>query len=840
MSSDTEALSIELPNGYVLQNYTITEVMGQGGFGITYLATEKDTERRVVIKENYPTEFSTRDRDSHRAAPAGTKNKENYHWALGSFLNEAKILTRLNHPNIVRVLAAFKALGTAYYVMDHIGGNPLHQTAPQQMTEEWLLSILRPMLSALDYIHSQPEVLLHRDIKPSNILVDPKGTPMLIDFGAARSVISTHTHSKMGTPGYAPHEQWSSSKKCGPWTDLYGLGATCYYLIVGEAPPNCNDRSPDDCYSPLASRPELQGQFSPTLLASIDKALALRIDDRWQSAQEWLDELDAEHRRKQEEERRRKAEAEQQILRTLEDIKRIVAAAQAALRAAEEKAKQAETARQAAEEKAKQAETARCTAEEKARQAEAALRTAEEKARQAEAALRTAEEKARLAEEKHNSSIISSGVFKFAAYVVGILLAVWLTLGYTIGPDFACRKNYPTLLRSFLYLPKIDVNKADKKGDTPLSEAAWCGHKECVKLLIEAKADVNKATNSGSTPLYWAALWGRTECVKLLIEAKADVNMADKEGKTPLYWAALWGRTECVKLLLAAGADVNMADKDGETPLHVAKTEEIKRLLREAAEKNPATERADENEPQAVPEQEAAKSRLQQQNNTLEQYNTALLEAAEKGNSELLSQLLTAEADVNTADKDGKTPLYTATSWGRTECVKQLLAAGADVNKADKDGETPLYQAAFKGHKECVKQLIAAKADVNKANKDGWTPLYQAAFLGHKECVKLLIAAKADVNKADKDGNTPLYQAAFLGRTECVKQLIAAKADVNKADNWGYTPLYWAAYSGHTECVKLLIAAKADVNKATSSVYTPLRAAKTEEIKQLLRKAGAR
>ena len=507
MSSDTEALSIELPNGYVLQNYTITEVMGQGGFGITYLATEKDTERRVVIKENYPTEFSTRDRDSHRAAPAGTKNKENYHWALGSFLNEAKILTRLNHPNIVRVLAAFKALGTAYYVMDHIGGNPLHQTAPQQMTEEWLLSILRPMLSALDYIHSQPEVLLHRDIKPSNILVDPKGTPMLIDFGAARSVISTHTHSKMGTPGYAPHEQWSSSKKCGPWTDLYGLGATCYYLIVGEAPPNCNDRSPDDCYSPLASRPELQGQFSPTLLASIDKALALRIDDRWQSAQEWLDELDAEHRRKQEEERRQKAEAEQQILRELEDEKQKAAAAQAALRAAEEKAKQAETSR------------------------------------------RTAEEKARLAEEKHNSSIISSGVFKFAAYVVGILLAVWLTFGYIGGPKWAVQKNYPTLLRSFLYLPGVDVNKANKYGDTPL---------------------------------FWAASGGHTECVKQLIEAKADVNKAANWGYTPLYCAAVVGHKECVKLLIAAGADVNKANRWGQTPLSVAKTEEIKRLLRAA------------------------------------------------------------------------------------------------------------------------------------------------------------------------------------------------------------------------------------------------------------------
>ncbi len=298
MSSDSESLSIELPNDYELQNYTITKVMGKGGADITYLATENDTDRRVVIKENYPTQFSARNINNYRVGPAGTAHKEDYIWALASFLDEAKILTRLNHPNIVRVLTAFKVLGTAYYVMDYIGGHPLHEVAPapQQMTEEWLLGILRPMLSALGYIHSRPEILLHRDIKPSNILVDPEGTPILIDFGATRSVISTRTHSKMGTPGYAPHEQWSGSKKCGPWTDLYALGATCYYLIVGEAPPDCQDRMPDDCYNPLAPRPELRGQFSPTLLASIDKALSLRADARWQSAQDWLDELTADER----------------------------------------------------------------------------------------------------------------------------------------------------------------------------------------------------------------------------------------------------------------------------------------------------------------------------------------------------------------------------------------------------------------------------------------------------------------------------------------------------------------------------------------------------------------
>ena len=676
-----------LPEGYELHDdYIIEKVLGEGAFGITYLAKEKMTDYTVVLKENHPSDFAYRDPTTGKLRSKRGKD-DDYQWALGSFVNEAKILTRLNHPNIVRVLHSFQALDTAYYVMDYIGDRPLYKAAPapQELTEEWLLGILRPILNALDYIHSQPEVLLHRDIKPNNIMVAPEGTPVLIDFGAARAVSSNKTQTKVGTKGYAPPEQWSSGTKRGPWTDLYALGATCYYLIIGEAPPDYNDRMPDETYIPLAPRPELQGHYTPALLASIDKALAMRTTDRWQSAQEWLDELDAEHRRKQEEEHRQKVEAEQQILRELEDEKLKVAAAQAALSAAEKKLKQAETARRTAEKKAKQAETARYTAEEKAQQAETARSTAEkkarqaetarstaeekarqaesarstaekkarqaetarstaeekarqaesarstaeekarlaesarytaeEKARQAETARSTAEEKARLAESVRYAAEEKSGVFKFAAYVVGILLAVWLLMGYTDGPIFAIKKDYPTLLRSFLYLPGVDLNKADKYGYTPLYRAVYKGHTKCVKQLIAAKADVNKANKDGWTPLIWAAYWGHTkcveqllaagadvnkannwgdtplywaasndrkECVKLLLAAKADVNKADKDGKTPLYKAARYGRTECVKLLLAAKADVNKADKDGKTPLDVAETEEIKRLLRAA------------------------------------------------------------------------------------------------------------------------------------------------------------------------------------------------------------------------------------------------------------------
>lgn len=291
----SEILSPALPVGYVLRDtYTITDLLGQGGFGITYLAEEDVTERRVVIKENYPGEFSMRDSASYTAGPAGLSRKEDYEWALGAFLNEAKVLTRLRHPNIVPVLTAFRAHGTAYYVMDYIGGKPLHEAAPRprDITEQYLLSILSPLLSALHYLHTLPEPLLHRDIKPNNILVANTGTPILIDFGAARSTVSTHTHTKVGTPGYSPPEQWTTAMRPGPWTDLYALGATCYRLLTGQEPPDCHDRmfgEPNNAL--LSTRADLSKRFTPALLNSIDKAFALRPAERWQSAQEWLNAL---------------------------------------------------------------------------------------------------------------------------------------------------------------------------------------------------------------------------------------------------------------------------------------------------------------------------------------------------------------------------------------------------------------------------------------------------------------------------------------------------------------------------------------------------------------------
>ena len=281
--------SISLPDGYVLNNaYLIRKTLGQGGFGITYLAEEDITGRSVVIKENFPTFCSQRNRDTLNVTANSSSQIENHDWALACFLNEARILARLNHPHIVPVTAAFRALNTAYYVMPHIDGTPLHLAAPEpdKITEAWLTALLGKLLNALQYLHSQQ--MLHRDIKPANILISTSGEPIIIDFGTARSIENTHTQTKMGTPGYAPLEQWSVGGKRGPWTDLYALGATFYYLLTGTTPPDCHERADEDNYQSLSKIKKLTTRFSPRILAGIDKALNMQRRERWQSAREWL------------------------------------------------------------------------------------------------------------------------------------------------------------------------------------------------------------------------------------------------------------------------------------------------------------------------------------------------------------------------------------------------------------------------------------------------------------------------------------------------------------------------------------------------------------------------
>jgi len=280
-----------LPTDYLLQEYRVDSVLGTGGFGITYKAQDTLLETWVAIKEYFPVEWSYRGNDGVGVNPNAQGNAQiaevqasGYDWGLSRFLEEARVLARVQHPYVVRVRRYFRANGSAYIVMDFEEGEPLSALLRREQTlsEADLRGMLDEVLPALEAVHQ--EGYLHRDLKPSNLYVRARdGCVMLIDFGAARQSLSQRSKSITGlvTPGYSPPEQYiTRSDHYGPWTDIYALGGVLYRCISGRAPTEAPDRQMWDSLPPAVEAGA--GRYSPDFLAMIDKALAMRPEERFQ------------------------------------------------------------------------------------------------------------------------------------------------------------------------------------------------------------------------------------------------------------------------------------------------------------------------------------------------------------------------------------------------------------------------------------------------------------------------------------------------------------------------------------------------------------------------------
>jgi formylglycine-generating enzyme required for sulfatase activity/predicted Ser/Thr protein kinase len=281
-----------LPAATQLEEFVVERVLGSGGFGITYLARDTRLDRHVVIKENLPMQFCFRDTHSLTVAPRHThgEDAENFKWSLENFSKEAAMLASLDHPGIVKVLRSFDAFGTAYFVMPFVDGMALDELAKEQeeehFSEKELSDLLGRVLGALGYLHDRG--IYHRDIKPGNILITGDGSPVLIDFGSARQRLSERSMTVIESPGYTPFEQLQSRGNVGPWSDLYALGGTLVKVMTGETPPKAMDRMRKDPYQPLTARANFDNRFGSVFLHTIDKALAVDEEDRWQAAGEWL------------------------------------------------------------------------------------------------------------------------------------------------------------------------------------------------------------------------------------------------------------------------------------------------------------------------------------------------------------------------------------------------------------------------------------------------------------------------------------------------------------------------------------------------------------------------
>ncbi len=283
-----------LPIGTHLGEFEILDLIGEGGFGIVYLAYDHSLERHVALKEYMPSGLATRTtkmavtvRSQHNA---GTFNA-----GLKSFINEARMLAQFDSPSLVKVHRFWEGNGTAYMVMPFYDGITLKQALKERRitpTENWLRLLLSDLFDAIETIHHAN--CFHRDIAPDNILLLKDGRPLLLDFGAARRVIGDLTQclTVILKPGFAPIEQYAdiAGLRQGAWTDIYALAAVVYYVITGRAPPPAVARMVHDEMVPAHEAGK--GRYSSSFLAVLDKALAVKPENRYRSVAELRRALD--------------------------------------------------------------------------------------------------------------------------------------------------------------------------------------------------------------------------------------------------------------------------------------------------------------------------------------------------------------------------------------------------------------------------------------------------------------------------------------------------------------------------------------------------------------------
>ena len=285
---------MQLSTGTLLQGgkYLVTRVLGQGGFGITYEAEQANLGRKVAIKEFFMKDCCERDTDSSRISVPTQSNRELVEKFCGKFLREARMIASLEHPHIVRVIDVFEENNTAYYVMENLPGGSLADKVKKEgrLSEDQAEKYIRQVADALEYIHKQGTV--HLDVKPSNILLNSKGDAVLIDFGISKHYEKSGEQTS-STPvgiskGYAPLEQGRDGdvSQFTPATDIYALGATLYYMITGQVPPEASIVLSDGLVQP--------SDVSNRIWQVIERSMQPRYKDRPQSIREFLSLLDSE------------------------------------------------------------------------------------------------------------------------------------------------------------------------------------------------------------------------------------------------------------------------------------------------------------------------------------------------------------------------------------------------------------------------------------------------------------------------------------------------------------------------------------------------------------------
>ena len=292
-AEDSEKYPFAMPAGSTLADrYVIGHVLGQGGFGITYIALERNTKSRVAIKEFFPVELATRVSGQKTVQVFSGDMQEAFIYGKEQFLNEATTLTQfIGNENIVKIQHCFEENGTAYFAMEYVVGQTLGQLVERsggRIPVDAANRILIPIMEALEWVHSKGTI--HRDLSPENIIIRPDGTSKLLDFGAAR--YSTGDKSKsldvVLKHGFAPMEQYTRRGKQGPYTDVYAMAATYYYAVTGQILQDAVDRSDND---EMKLPSELGTRIRESTEEVLKKALSVQAKDRYQTMKEFYSAL---------------------------------------------------------------------------------------------------------------------------------------------------------------------------------------------------------------------------------------------------------------------------------------------------------------------------------------------------------------------------------------------------------------------------------------------------------------------------------------------------------------------------------------------------------------------
>lgn len=272
------------PGSILMNRYVVGRVIGKGGFGITYLAYDALTRKKIAVKEYFPYGLAQRTGGSIEVSVTSDDSAETFRLGAEKFYNEAKLVSRFNgNPNIVGVYDCFYENDTVYMAMEYLSGSTLKEYIREHgiLSAPQALYVANSITNALVVAHSAS--VLHRDISPDNVMLCDNGDIKLIDFGAARQLVAERSQafSVILKPGFAPPEQYSKKGNQGSWTDVYSLGTTLYFMLTGDIPEDPTSRFDDD-----DTFKENQFDIDPTLWEVITKATKLKIEDRYADSYE--------------------------------------------------------------------------------------------------------------------------------------------------------------------------------------------------------------------------------------------------------------------------------------------------------------------------------------------------------------------------------------------------------------------------------------------------------------------------------------------------------------------------------------------------------------------------